>query len=189
MSMLTQVCEKPRSYGEVQRFVISSRSKYAHFRDLASGQGKKSIDEYAVRSFMEKNTGYCEKFSARITPAQCQKNKQAAPERCGDCAGIMLPATPQGRGSVLMKAHATINGERQDQYGNAEDNFKAIADFWNEYLSDHLQTSLTAHDVAMMMCLLKIARIKTGAGKEDSYVDLCGYAALAADIAAQEKRP
>jgi hypothetical protein len=85
------------------------------------------------------------------------------------------PATAQERGAVLMQAHDTINGERQDQYGSPEDNFKAIADFWNEYLSDHLQTSLTAHDVAMMMCLFKIARIKTGAGKEDSYVDLCSF--------------
>lgn len=34
----------------------------------------------------------------------------------------------------------------------------------------------------MMMALLKIARIKSGSGKTDSYVDLCGYAALAADM-------
>ncbi len=38
----------------------------------------------------------------------------------------------------------------------------------------------------MMMALLKIARIKSGSGKADSYVDLCGYAALAADIAEGE---
>lgn len=138
---------------------------------------------------MEKNTGYCKKLRDLMTLEQCQNNKQSAPARCGDCKGLALPAASQARGAVLMQAHTTINGERQDQYGNAEDNFKAIAEFWNEYLSDHLQASLTAHDVAMMMCLLKIARIKTGAGKEDNYVDLCGYAALAADIARQEKQP
>ncbi|MDD2966644.1 MAG: DUF6378 domain-containing protein [Desulfovibrionaceae bacterium] len=123
----------------------------------------------------ERGKEYCSRHGASYSySGHCPEWREQFPEQ--------EPATAQERGAVLMQAHDTINGERQDQYGSPEDNFKAIADFWNEYLSDHLQTSLTAHDVAMMMCLFKIARIKTGAGKEDSYVDLCGYAALAADI-------
>jgi hypothetical protein len=35
----------------------------------------------------------------------------------------------------------------------------------------------------MMMALLKIARIASGQTKEDNYVDLCGYAACAGEIA------
>ena len=38
-----------------------------------------------------------------------------------------------------------------------------------------------------MMALLKIARIKTGGGTGDSYVDLAGYAACAYEIAENEK--
>lgn len=37
-------------------------------------------------------------------------------------------------------------------------------------------------DVAMMMALLKIARIRTGTATNDSYVDLAGYAACGAEI-------
>lgn len=40
----------------------------------------------------------------------------------------------------------------------------------------------TANDVAMMMALLKIARIRTGTATDDSYVDLAGYAACGAEI-------
>ena len=33
-----------------------------------------------------------------------------------------------------------------------------------------------------MMCLFKIARIDTGHGKEDNWIDLAGYAANGAEI-------
>ena len=88
-----------------------------------------------------------------------------------------------GRGTILDKAKDTINGARQDAYGNPEDSFSAIAELWTAYTG----INFTPHDVAMMMALLKVARIKGGAGSEDSYVDLCGYAALAADMWRQEK--
>lgn len=44
---------------------------------------------------------------------------------------------------------------------------------------------LAPHDVAMMMALLKIARIKTGAFKEDSFVDAAGYIACGYEIVMQ----
>ena len=87
------------------------------------------------------------------------------------------------RGTILDKAKETINVARQDAYGNPEDSFSAIAELWTAYTG----VTFTAHDAAMMMALLKVARIKGGAGSEDSYVDLCGYAALAADMWRQEK--
>jgi hypothetical protein len=87
------------------------------------------------------------------------------------------------RGSVMLKALEIVNGERQDQYGSPEDNFHRIADYWTQYKG----TKFSAHDVSMMMCLLKIARIQTGTGSTDSYTDLCGYAALAADMKVEKK--
>lgn len=39
---------------------------------------------------------------------------------------------------------------------------------------------LEAEDVAIMMILLKIARIQTGTFKPDNYIDIAGYAACAA---------
>ena len=90
------------------------------------------------------------------------------------------------RGHALLDAYKVINGERQDQYGSPEDNFRLIAQLWNAAFNDKLVAGFTAHDVAIAMSLLKIARIQTGAGKADSYVDLAGYAALAADIKEKE---
>ena len=88
-----------------------------------------------------------------------------------------------GRGTILDKAKETINGARKDAYGNPKDSFSAIAELWTAYTG----INFTPHDVAMMMALLKVARIKVGAGSEDRYIDLCGSAALAADMLRQEK--
>lgn len=83
------------------------------------------------------------------------------------------------RGEVLLEALRIINGERQDQYGNPEDCFGRIAMLWTDYLG----TEISPHDVAMLMALLKIARIQAGSGKKDSYTDAAGYIGLAADMA------
>lgn len=83
------------------------------------------------------------------------------------------------REETLKQAHVCVCGEREQDYGSPEDNFKLIADLWSSYTGQ----SYTAVDVAMMMALLKIARIKTGTATADSFVDLAGYAACAAEVA------
>ena len=82
------------------------------------------------------------------------------------------------RGKILTDAEKIINEDRMQAYGKPENNFELIANLWSAYICK----IISAHDVAIMMCLLKIARIKTGMGTRDSYVDLCGYAALAEEI-------
>lgn len=83
------------------------------------------------------------------------------------------------RKEILETAARIICGERMDQYGRPEDSFKTIADYWSLWKG----VQFTPHDVAMMMALLKVARVQTGTQKDDSYVDLCGYAAIAGEIA------
>lgn len=85
-----------------------------------------------------------------------------------------LPA----RGAILREAETIINGERQGQYGNPEDSFRLIAGFWSAYLG----CTVSPRQVAEMMVLLKVARQRSGKGKRDNLVDICGYAALAADM-------
>ena len=80
--------------------------------------------------------------------------------------------------AICEEALSTINGARQDQYGNPEDTFTQIAALWEAYLG----TKVTPPMVADMMCLLKIAREKGGQGKKDNMVDLIGYAALGASM-------
>lgn len=93
------------------------------------------------------------------------------------------------KGECLLKAHKTINEDRQDQYGNPEDNFNLIAEFWNIYLDGkypNVFPLMIGQDVAMMMSLLKVARIATGKYHPDNYVDIYGYAALADGMQARE---
>lgn len=91
------------------------------------------------------------------------------------------------RADILESAKTCITGQREQDYGSPEDNFAAIAAFWNVYLSKRKapNADITPHDVSVMMCLLKIARTLTGNVHTDNYVDLAGYAACAGEIAAK----
>lgn len=85
------------------------------------------------------------------------------------------------RKGILDHADQCVNGKREQDYGSPEDNFKAIADLWAVYKG----VAFTPLDVAMMMSLLKIARIRCGTATDDSFVDLAGYAACGGEIAAR----
>lgn len=90
------------------------------------------------------------------------------------------------RGEVLDIAKKTINGKRQDDYGNPENSFETIAKYWNVYLDKKLKSKINKEDVAMMMSLFKIARLQNNVAHQDSMVDCCGYLALAYDMIHQE---
>lgn len=81
------------------------------------------------------------------------------------------------RTEILQQAEALINGDRQDDYGEAAESFGAIAQMWTAYLG----TAMNGRDVCNMMALLKIARLRNGA-HEDSSVDGAGYLALGAEL-------
>jgi hypothetical protein len=86
------------------------------------------------------------------------------------------------RTEILETAASYVTTDREQQYGPPENNFGIVARLWNIY-GGHGEQFFTAEDVAVMMCLLKIARIASGQKKEDNYVDLAGYAACAGEIA------
>lgn len=94
------------------------------------------------------------------------------------------------RAAVLEKARACVCGEREEDYGSPEDSFGCIAELWEAYLraacvSPNAIITVTPADVAMLMALLKIARVGTSCvgGTADSFVDLAGYAACGAECA------
>lgn len=87
------------------------------------------------------------------------------------------------RKEILQQADKCVNGQREQDYGTPEQNFQIIADLWSAYKG----ISFSAVDVAMMMSLLKIARIRSGGGTGDSFVDLAGYAARGGELAELEK--
>lgn len=87
------------------------------------------------------------------------------------------------RAEVLNAAVENVCGHRVHDYGSPEDSFSKIARLWTAYDG----RTYDAHDVAVMLALLKVARISTGHGGEDSYVDLAGYAACAGEIKAKQE--
>ena len=83
------------------------------------------------------------------------------------------------RKECLEQAMGCVLRDRNNEYGGPEDSFGVIANFWSVYLGRKVYPA----DVAMMMSLLKIARIKANRGYADGYVDLAGYAACGAECA------
>lgn len=85
--------------------------------------------------------------------------------------------------SVIEEADRIISGPRAAYYGDATMNHQRIADYWNTYIGHIIEKNedptLAPHDIAIMMDLLKTARIVESPSHRDSYVDKIGYAALA----------
>jgi|TARA_R110000751_G_scaffold278522_2_gene380843 hypothetical protein len=77
------------------------------------------------------------------------------------------------REEILSTAAELINGDRDRDYGDAHKNFQDVARLWSVIL----ETEITEQQFVLCMIMLKAARLmKTD--HEDSWVDLCGYAAL-----------
>ena len=71
------------------------------------------------------------------------------------------------REETLDKAKAVVTKDRNDQYGDPENVFGAIAYFWSAYLGRYI----TPKDVAVMMILLKCARTKHKVSDDTWYAE------------------
>lgn len=107
---------------------------------------------------------------------------------------VSVPAVTDGeiwtRENVLDRARECVCGERDKSYGGPEDSFRRIAALWMVYMrgrcvSNDADLCIEAEDVAIMMALLKIARLASNSGHMDSWVDLCGYASCGGEVAAK----
>lgn len=83
------------------------------------------------------------------------------------------------REEVLTEAMSIVSGARADTYGGPEDSFFQIANLWSAYKGQ----AFSMEDVAIMLALLKIARLRNSPSHKDSWVDLAGYAACGAECA------
>lgn len=87
------------------------------------------------------------------------------------------------RDEILKTAQQYVSADRNQQYGEPEDNFALIGDYWSVYLGSLPADSFPdAYDVALMMALMKVARASKRPEQPDSLVDLAGYAACAGEI-------
>lgn len=86
------------------------------------------------------------------------------------------------RADILDTAKEYITKDRAATHGDAERNFGLIAAYW----SAHLNVSIRAHDVAVMMTLMKLARARSNPKHTDNWIDGCGYLALGGEAAGEE---
>lgn len=86
------------------------------------------------------------------------------------------------RKHLLDTAESLVNGDRNVQYGDPNADFARTAQMWSAYLG----VEVKSHDVAVMMVLLKASRLRWTPSKEDSWVDIAGYAACGWDCVAPE---
>lgn len=91
------------------------------------------------------------------------------------------------RDQILNEAMHCVSGEREQDYGTPEQNFKTIALLWSVYIQRLGRGYLEDRDVAAMLALLKIARIASGHAKLDNWIDLAGYAACGGEIESAEE--
>ena len=86
------------------------------------------------------------------------------------------------RSEILDTAKEYVTKDRAATHGDAESNFGLIACYWSAHLDAHVGPA----DVAVMMTLMKLARIKANPMHVDSWVDGCGYLACGGEIATEQ---
>ena len=94
-------------------------------------------------------------------------------------------------GEMLEKAFLIVGGERAKDYGDKLQNHQRIADLWNTWLRESRKgenmasegNEIHPYDVAMMMMLVKVARLMHSPGHQDSHIDLAGYSSILEEIA------
>ena len=87
-----------------------------------------------------------------------------------------------GRSRILDTAKDLVTTDRAEQHGDAEENFRMMATYWNTHLG--LIDFIKVDDVPIMLTLMKIARLHGDGTKNiDNYIDVCGYMSLGGEIA------
>jgi hypothetical protein len=85
------------------------------------------------------------------------------------------------RGDILDTAKEYVTKDRAADHGDMEDNFQRISDYWNTHLGFY-ENYIKAEDVAVMMTLLKLARIKSNPKHMDNFIDGAGYLACGGEL-------
>jgi hypothetical protein len=92
------------------------------------------------------------------------------------------PQPVSKRQELLQEATRIVTNNRNADYGEPEDAFGLIADYWSLYLGKKYGVTLAATDVPLLMALLKLARLTTNPSHHDSQVDVAGYMACLAEL-------
>jgi len=99
-----------------------------------------------------------------------------------------MPDSISRKSACLDAAKAAVCGDRALNYGAPEDNFRRIATLWNAWLQVRKDPNapLAPWEVAIMMDLMKSARLANNPEHQDSWIDKAGYAACGAGITGKD---
>ena len=111
---------------------------------------------------------------------------------CAECMEMIEKArktnnygTTSSSKTIAVEAAETVE-ENRKVYGSPFTAHCRIAELWNAYLNGFSKLEklciLSPEDVALMMILLKIARLQESPDHRDSLVDIIGYAECYAEI-------
>lgn len=118
------------------------------------------------------------------TPASTWRTDfyQFMPDPALDLTGKIGPMKKAAE--FLQHAASLVGADRETSHGPKKRNHDNIAALWQAYLDIRFDRDapLSAVDVAHMMALLKVARTQLGNFNPDDYVDMAGYAGVAAEI-------
>lgn len=82
----------------------------------------------------------------------------------------------------IVQTAVDVVAERTEQYGQPADSLNRVSGAINALYG----TDFKPHDVAVILALLKLSRIVESPTKLDNWVDLIGYAMIAATAAEEE---
>lgn len=95
----------------------------------------------------------------------------------------------------LLRAALDVVEKRGLVYGQAENNFGRIAALWTDFLTMRVlaggqdRSKITETDVAIMMDLMKTARLMEKPDHYDSWLDKAGYSACGAEVSGAAAPP
>ena len=94
----------------------------------------------------------------------------------------------ENRETILSEVKKIICNDRNEQYGEPEDSFKNIAEYWTTYIKHNCvapgaDCGLDERDVAIIIMMFKLGRMETSYfANYDSFIDAIGYMTCATDI-------
>lgn len=95
------------------------------------------------------------------------------------------------REAIIEEVKKCVLLDRQQSYGDAEDNFENIRNLWNIYTKTRWPGEAVvfeSYDVAAFMAFVKLARSASSPTHLDNWIDLAGYAVCGGGIISKETK-
>lgn len=118
---------------------------------------------------------------AHTLPAGCIVRHYTEPKTAPQAEPEFSGNVPY-RVELLQKGIELTTGNRARTHGDWVENHQTIASLWSTYL----QRPISAHDVCMLMTLVKVSRVANGSFNPDDYIDGAMYFAGAAECHVKE---